>query len=103
VAVAVAAVAALDRRSLGDGEWARVALVAVGGVVDRQLVLAGADDRVGEAVGTRRAEVGMEEVAAGGVALEMSWFQAASVARDGALAGVPGGGSGKTEQLPRSG
>ena len=36
-------------------------------------------------------------------ALEMSWFQAASVGREEALAAVPGGGSGKTEQLPRSG
>ncbi len=35
--------------------------------MDRQLALAGADDRVGEAVGTRRAEVGVEEVAAVGV------------------------------------
>ena len=52
---------------LGIGNGPGVALVAVGGVVDRQLALAGADDRVGEAVGARRAEVGVEEVAAVGV------------------------------------
>ncbi len=59
--------AALDRGAGRDRERAPVALVAVGGVVDRQLGLAGADDGVGEAVGARRAEVGVEVVAAVGV------------------------------------
>jgi predicted ATP-dependent serine protease len=63
VAVAVAAVAALDRCALGDGERPGVALVAVGGVVDGELALAGADDGIGKAVSARRAKVGMEEVA----------------------------------------
>ena len=58
---------ALDRGAGRDREGPAVALVAVGGVVDRQLGLAGADHGVGEAVGARRAEVGMEEVAAVGV------------------------------------
>ena len=52
---------------LGTGNGPGSLSLAVGGVVDRQLALAGADDRVGEAVGARRAEVGVEEVAAVGV------------------------------------
>src|SRR4051794_27582009 len=67
VAVAVAAQPALDRRPLRDRERPAVALAAVGGVVDRQLALTGADYGVGEAVGARRAEVGMQVVAAMGV------------------------------------
>jgi hypothetical protein len=67
VPVSVAAVAALDRRALRDREGAGIALVAVGRVADRQLALAGANDGVGEAVGARRAEVGVEMVAAVGV------------------------------------
>ena len=64
VAIAVAAVAALDRRPIGDREGPGVALAAVGGVVDRELALAGADHGVGEAVFARGAEVGVEAVAA---------------------------------------
>src|SRR5689334_1610807 len=59
VTIAVAAFAALDRRGLRHRERSRVALVAVGGVVDRKLRLAGVDDGVGEAIGAGRAEVGM--------------------------------------------
>ena len=36
-------------------------------------------------------------------ALEMSWFQAASLGSEGARAEVDAGGSGKTGQPPRSG
>ena len=79
VAVAVAAVAALDRGAGRDRERPRVALVAVGGVVDRQHPLPRADDRVGEAVGARRAEVRVQAVAAVGV----------DVGDVGARAGIP--------------
>jgi hypothetical protein len=64
VPVAVAAPAALYRGAGRDRERPRVALVAVGGVVDWQLGLAGADHRIGEAVGAGRAEVGVQAVAA---------------------------------------
>jgi hypothetical protein len=65
VAVAVGVAAALDRGAAGDRVGTGVALVAVGGEVDRQLALAQADDREGEAVGPGRAEVGVEEAGAG--------------------------------------
>jgi len=67
VAVAVAALPALDRRPRRDRERPPVALVAIGGVMNRQLALPSADHGVGEAIGARRAEVRMEVVAAVGV------------------------------------
>jgi hypothetical protein len=67
VAVAVAAVAALDRGAGRDREGPGVALVAISGVMDRQLASAGVDDGEGEAVGAWRAEVRVQVVAAVGV------------------------------------
>ena len=105
VAVAVAAGAALDRGTGRNRERAAVALVAVGGVVDRQVALVGADHRVGEAIGARGSEVGVEHGRRRGRrcrrssppssgatgAFEMSWFQAASFGSDGARAERDGG------------
>ena len=90
MAVTVAAPPALDRRTLGNRERPAVALAAIGGVADRQLALSGADHGIGEAIGPRRAEVGMQHVAALGVDVG---DDRGGVASDGRLGDVlvPGG------------
>jgi hypothetical protein len=62
--------------------------------VDRQLALAGIDDRVGEAVGARRAKVGVEMGAAVGVDVGDDGGGVASDRRAGDVL-VPGGPGGE--------
>ena len=67
VAIAVGAAASLDRRAERDPVLAVVGLRSVGGEPNLDLALALADHSIGEPVLARRAEVGMEHVAAVGV------------------------------------